>query len=92
MQWQGELREKGGIAVQRLEGTTSLVAPNGQVTKVETLAEALQQDMLLMSRETARLENNLNVLLEAEQWDLVLLDESHAARRKSQAKHSQSRT
>jgi len=84
VQWQGELREKGGLVVPRLEGTTTLVAPDGSVTRVESLAEALRQDVLLMSRETARVENNLNMLLEAEPWDLVLLDESHAARRRAQ--------
>ena len=37
-----------------------------------------------MSRETARMEDNLPVLLRAKPWDLVLLDEGHAARRANQ--------
>ena len=37
-----------------------------------------------MSRETARRQNNLPVLMAAEPWDLVVLDEAHAARRASQ--------
>ncbi len=83
-QWQGELREKGGLRVPRLEGPKTLVWPDGTKQVVSGLAEALQQDLLLMSRETARLEDNVSVLLEAAPWDLVMLDEGHAARRASQ--------
>lgn len=83
-QWQAELREKGGLIFPRLEGLTNLVWPEGSEQTVDSLAEALQQDVLLMSRETARTENNLPILLHAEPWDLVLLDEAHAARRKQQ--------
>ncbi len=83
-QWQGELREKGGLIVPRLEGLTVLVWPDGRQERVDSLATALAHDLLLMSRETARTGNNLPVLLAAEPWDLVLLDEAHAARRASQ--------
>jgi hypothetical protein len=48
------------------------------------MADALQQPMLLMSREAARTENNVATVLAAEPWDLVLLDEAHAARRARQ--------
>ncbi len=81
-QWQAELREKGGMVFPRLEGTAALVWPDDRVQKVKELAEALREDVLLVSRETARTENNLGVLLEADPWDLVVLDESHAARRR----------
>ena len=83
-QWQDELREKGGMVFPRLEGTNALVWPDERVERVAGLAEALKRDALLMSRETARTENNLPVLLAAEPWDLVLLDEAHAARRREQ--------
>ncbi|MCI0335700.1 MAG: SNF2-related protein [Planctomycetes bacterium] len=83
-QWQAELREKGGLVIPRLEGTTNLVWPDGRSKRVEGLAEALRQDVLLMSRETARTQNNLAYLLAAEPWDLLLLDEAHAARRRKQ--------
>ncbi len=83
-QWQAELREKGGIICPRLEGLNSLIWPNGRVERVQNLEEALERDLLLMSRETARTENNLPFLLAAKPWDLVILDESHAARRKKQ--------
>lgn len=83
-QWQGELREKGGLRVPRLEGPKTLIWPDGSKEAVSGLAEALQQDLLLLSRETARSEANLPTLLEAKPWDLVLLDEGHAARRANQ--------
>lgn len=83
-QWQGELREKGGLRVPRLEGPKTLVWPDGTKHVVSGLAEALQQDLLLLSRETARLEDNVSVLLEGAPWDLVMLDEGHAARRANQ--------
>lgn len=83
-QWQGELREKAGILVPRLEGVSTLVWPDGRTERVAGLAQALEQDLLLMSRETARTENNLPYLLSAPPWDLVILDEAHAARRREQ--------
>ena len=83
-QWQGELREKGGLRVPRLEGPKTLVWPDGSRQPVSGLAEALEQDVLLLSRETARLEGNVPTLLAARPWDLLLLDEGHAARRASQ--------
>ena len=83
-QWQGELREKGGLLVPRLEGQSTLVWPDGRVEIATDLAEALGQPILLASREMVRLEQNASVLLEAPRWDLVLLDEAHAARRASQ--------
>jgi len=83
-QWQSELREKGGMVFPRLEGTTTLVWPDERTEKVNSLAEALERDVLIMSRETARTENNLPLLLSATPWDLVVLDESHAARRRAQ--------
>lgn len=83
-QWQAELREKGSLIVPRLEGVNTLVWPDDRTQRVEGLASALAQDLLLMSRETARTEGNRQILLSAEPWDLVLLDEAHAARRKKQ--------
>lgn len=83
-QWQEELREKGGLLVPRLEGQSTLVWPDGREEQAADLASALQQNVLLMSREMARLEQNAVVVLAAPKWDLVLLDEAHAARRASQ--------
>lgn len=83
-QWQTELREKGGLEFPWLEGTTTLVWPDGRREKLAGLAQALEQDALLMSRETARTEQNAAFLLQATPWDLVILDEAHAARRRKQ--------
>jgi superfamily II DNA or RNA helicase len=83
-QWQTELREKGGLVFPRLEGINTLVWPDDRIERLPGLAEALAQDYLLLSRETARTEGNLPIVLAAAPWDLVLLDESHAARRRKQ--------
>lgn len=83
-QWQGELREKGGLLVPRLEGQSTLVWPDGNIEYRADLSAVLQEPLLLVSREMARLEQNATVLLAAPCWDVVLLDEAHAARRASQ--------
>ena len=80
-QWQGELREKGGLLVPRLEGQTRLVWPDGTEQRLAGLSEALTERIMLMSREAARSLTNRPTLVAAEPWDLVVLDESHAARR-----------
>lgn len=83
-QWQEELREKGGLLIPRLDGLTQLIWPDGKLERINGVAEALKQDLLLMSRETARLDEHRTTILQSEPWDLVLLDEAHAARRAQQ--------
>jgi hypothetical protein len=83
-QWQAELREKGGVVFPRLEGTTALVSPDERTERVSGLAEALERDAILISREMARLPHNAPIVLAAAPWDLVVLDEAHAARRREQ--------
>jgi superfamily II DNA or RNA helicase len=83
-QWQSELREKGGLLFPRLEGLTRLVWPDGREDKVSGLPEALKQNRLLVSRELARTEQHMPEVLAAQPWDLVILDEAHAARRRKQ--------
>lgn len=78
-QWQTELREKGGLVVPRFEND-HLVGPD-DASRAVPLQEALNEDILLMSRETARMESQLNRILAGPDWDLVLMDEAHAARR-----------
>jgi superfamily II DNA or RNA helicase len=79
-QWQEELREKGGLVVPRWE-SGYLVWPDGRRAAVEAPRALAEQDLLLLSREWARLVANRNLVLSAPRWDLVLLDEAHAARR-----------
>lgn len=84
-QWQQELREKGGLLFPRFDVAKGLVWPDGREERLEGgLAQALQRDWLILSRETARTDNSRPTVLAAEPWDLVLLDEAHAARRASQ--------
>lgn len=79
-QWQGELREKGGLVFPRLEGA-SLIWPDGSTRSNVDLAAALEEDSLILSRELARLDANVQKILAGPTWDLVLMDEAHAARR-----------
>lgn len=86
-QWQDELREKGGMIVPRFE-QQKLVWHDGTTQDVDGLAGALAQPVVIMSRELARLPVHQDTIMGAEPWDLVLLDESHAARR-AEAEESQ---
>lgn len=79
-QWQDELREKGGVLVPRWDDGF-LHYPNGRKEKIEAAEALARNPLLLLSREWARLEGNRNLVLTAPAWDLVLLDEAHAARR-----------
>ena len=81
-QWQDELREKGGLLVPRWE-SGYLYSPDGGYKAVEAEDALLNNDVLLMSREWARLDANRQIVLNSPKWDLVLLDEAHAARRSS---------
>jgi superfamily II DNA or RNA helicase len=83
-QWQGELREKGGLLVPFLTGQRHLHWPDGSEEERPSLQDALEQPLLLASREFARLDENRTELLRATPWDLVLMDEAHAARRANQ--------
>jgi hypothetical protein len=83
-QWQEEMREKCGLVVPRLQGLETLVWPDGRTERKTGLAEALAEDLLIMSRERARTESNMSAVLAARPWDLVLMDEAHAARRGKQ--------
>jgi len=83
-QWQEELREKGGLIVPRLKNANTLIWPDGSVQQYENLSEVLTQNLLIMSREMARRPENRRILYTADPWDLVLMDEAHAARRAKQ--------
>ena len=81
-QWQGEVKEKAGLEIPRWEGG-QLIRPDETVdTRVQTLEKALEEPVLLMSRELARRKAYRDVVLGATPWDLVLIDEAHHARRR----------
>jgi len=82
-QWQEELREKGGLLVPRWE-SGYLYQPNDKRERMEPAVALAENDVLLLSREWARLPNNRDLVLSTPVWDLVLLDEAHAARRSAQ--------
>lgn len=80
-QWQEELREKFNLHFwSYLQGElhdpykqTTLLAPNIWNS----------QNLILASSHLVRRQERMQELLEAEPWDLVILDEAHHARRKS---------
>lgn len=81
--WQEELRQKAGLLVPRYERAGRLVYPDGKEQPTD-LPTALREPILLMSREFARMETQKVEILRSAAWDLVVLDESHAARRAEQ--------
>ena len=83
-QWQDELREKGGLLIPRWE-SGYLHQPDGQRQSMEAPAALAENPVLLVSREWARLESHSQEVLTAPPWDLVLVDEAHAARRSAPA-------
>lgn len=83
-QWQAELREKGGLIVPRYEPSGKLIFPDGREQTVSLETVLAQQALLILSREWARRPDIRAQLMRAPAWDLVLLDEAHAARRSEQ--------
>ena len=79
-QWQDELREKGGLLVP-IWDSNLLLWPDGTQEKFGAAEAFAKTSVLLVSREWARMESNREVVLTSPVWDLVLLDEAHAARR-----------
>jgi len=80
-QWQGELREKGGLLIPQYDGGY-VVQPDGSKAEKDAKSVLSSEPVLLLSREWARLPANRAWLMQAPAWDLVLMDEAHAARRK----------
>ena len=64
-QWQSELREKGGLLVPRWKNGF-LYLPEGGSKAMEAGQALRQYDLLLLSREWARLNNNRELVLTAE--------------------------
>ena len=85
-QWQGELREKGALLVPYFDDR-ALHYPDDTLSPCTPQA-AFAEDLVMVSREWARTESNRPHVLSAPKWDLVLLDEAHAARRR-EAKEGQ---
>jgi ERCC4-related helicase len=80
-QWHEELREKFNLHFwSYTQG--EFKDPYGQTTQ-PTGNPWNQKDLILVSSHLVRRQERMQELLEAEPWDLVILDEAHHARRKS---------
>lgn len=80
-QWHEELREKFNLHFwSYTQG--EFKDPYGQTTQ-PTGNPWNQKDLILASSHLVRRKERMQELLEAEPWDLVILDEAHHARRKS---------
>jgi len=80
-QWQEELREKGGLIVPMWD-RGYVTYPDGRREACDAARAMATCPVLLLSREWARLPANRDCVMQAPPWDLVLMDEAHAARRK----------
>ncbi len=81
LQWQAELRENGNILAPRFDPSAS--SGRRKIQGVSGLGEALEEPMLLVSRELARIEATRRCSLMAPPGIWLSLT-SHAARRKKQ--------
>ena len=86
-QWQAELYEKFNLLVPIYDGQ-SLVWPNyhpreAAVVKKVSRTEWTKEPMVLVSSHLMRRRDRQQELVDAEDWDLLLLDEAHHARRSS---------
>ncbi|MDE0674869.1 MAG: helicase-related protein [bacterium] len=83
-QWQGELREKFGMTVPVYDGH-DLLHGAGPEESIEVLNGSPPWDtapIMIMSSQLARRTERRKALWEGPQWDLVVIDEAHHARRK----------
>ncbi len=85
-QWQAELYEKFNLLVPMYTGH-SLIWPehHGRATPLEEKVEQSEwtkQPLVLVSSHLMRRRDRQNELIEAEDWDLLVVDEAHHARRR----------
>lgn len=79
-QWHDELREKFNLHFWSY-AQGELTDPHGKTVAIDNPWNA--RDLLLASSHLVRRESRMEELLNADAWDLVVLDEAHHARRKS---------
>jgi SNF2 family DNA or RNA helicase len=85
IQWQQELYEKFNLRVPIYDGARLLWrAVHGETAREEnvTRTDWQSQPIVLCSSALMRRKERVTELLEAQPWDLVLLDEAHHARRR----------
>ena len=82
-QWQEELWEKFALAVPRYEKGNFVDVRDREVRSAKVTTNPWDRHpLILASTQLARRRERKEELLEAEPWDLVLVDEAHHARRK----------
>lgn len=86
IQWQNELYEKFNLNVPVYDGATlrwrEAYGWSGPVERAVGRDEWQKERVVLVSSFLVRRKDRVRELLEAEPWDLVLLDEAHHARRR----------
>lgn len=82
-QWQEELREKLALEVEIFDGAQFVGPPPDRVERrPRTLNPFDDASVLLCSSQLVKRKDRRRQLLEASNWDLVIVDEAHHARRK----------
>ncbi len=82
-QWQEELWEKFGMAVPRYEGGKLIdPSPGAGASGPGARAGWLDEPMVLVSSQLAKRKERRAELWERSDWDMVVVDEAHHARRK----------
>lgn len=83
-QWQGELREKFGMTVPVYDGQNLITDPGADenVVALNGAPPWERAPILIMSSQLARRTERRIALWNGPQWDLVVIDEAHHARRK----------
>ena len=86
-QWQGELYEKFNLNVPIYDGQKlickAIHGSNDQVERKVDRQEWHKEPFVIASSHLMRRRDRADDLLQAEDWDLIVLDEAHHARRKS---------
>ncbi len=82
-QWQDELREKLALEVEIFDGTRFVGPPPDRVEREPRTPNPFDDArVLLCSSQLVKRKDRRRQLLEASDWDLVIIDEAHHARRK----------
>jgi len=83
-QWQDEMFEKFGLWIPRLDGNRIHGAHPGDVRTLTPGSNPYNDhDVLLVSSHLARMPGHQNQILDAERYDLIVVDEAHHARRRA---------
>ncbi len=83
VQWQGELWEKFGIGVPIYDGHQLLDSgPNQRVRSLIHPTQWTEEPLVLVSSQLAKRTERRGEILEGPEWDIVVVDEAHHARRK----------